>query len=182
VSDKDENNICSSYKIFCVKRKAKYIALTFTPALTHYPTTYDFLDICKLAINKIDDIDHAGDDMGEKRQSSLQIKGPRIFMQWLRDFWHDIYFPNPASENVQYWKDKIPIIFSNNPDLHKSFVEHTKCNLSTLSGHMMLDFYCQRLYQLLWSIIKSCMTNVVYLGEGTLSSNSCLTTTCQNFV
>jgi hypothetical protein len=140
VSDKDENNICSSYDIFCIKSKAKYLALTLTLALTHYPTTHDFLDICKLAIDKIDDIDHSGDVVGEKRQSNLQIKSPRTIMQWLRDFRRDSYFPNPASNRVQYWNNKIPAIFSNNPDLHKSFVQHAKCNLSTLSGHMMLDF------------------------------------------
>jgi hypothetical protein len=76
--------LCTSFDIFVIRLKARYLSVTLTQVLIDYEDTANFLDICATAIQKIDDInfdgttsDNVNDDKG-----IIRISSPRILMQW----------------------------------------------------------------------------------------------------
>jgi hypothetical protein len=147
VEDHDEDNVCTPYEIFCLQKKAKYLAITLMHALKLYETTTNFLDICTAAINTVEEMDYDGyevlSDCEDECDVQMKIKNPKTIMHWLRTYRRKCCFPNPASARVKYWKNKLPPIFSNNPDLYNSFKDYARANLNKLSGELLLEYMYQ---------------------------------------
>jgi hypothetical protein len=76
------------------------------------------LNICKSAIDVIDEVDYDGCDAG----GNGRIKNPQTIMQWYCLF-HDnnAQFPNPGVARLRQ-KTSLPLLFHNNPDLYTSFM------------------------------------------------------------
>jgi hypothetical protein len=145
VNDKDVNDICSPYDVFVLRLKARYLAVTLKVALTKYETTTDFLDICSIAIDKINKIDYeeqdlVSDDDEDDNFTPMKITNPRTIMEWLRIFRQSSSFPNPSVVRQGHWKNKLPKFFENNPDLYQSFLAYARSHLSTLNGEMLHDY------------------------------------------
>jgi hypothetical protein len=144
IEDHDKENVCTPYEIFCLQKKAKYLSITLIHALKLYENTTNFLDICTAAINTVEEMDYDGyevlSDCTDECDMQLKIKNPRTIMHWLHTYRCKCWFPNPASAHVRYWKNKLPTIFSNIPDLYNSFKEYTCTNLNKLFGELLLDY------------------------------------------
>jgi hypothetical protein len=56
VDDEEIENQCTAHDIFVIQLKCKYLAVTLTHALTHYSSTINFSDICKYAIEKVNQL------------------------------------------------------------------------------------------------------------------------------
>ncbi len=130
--------------MYNLRTKAKYLAVLLNCALSHYANTVSFMDICNLAIKKIDDLDFDGCVSIEElvsndsnKVNATRIRHPRTLMRWLQTFRCSNNFPNPYHLRKNHWRCKLPSIFRNNPELHQSFLEYARSNLDTLSGEML---------------------------------------------
>jgi hypothetical protein len=148
ISDKDHSiELCTPHDVFILRLKAKYLAVTLIHALVMYESMTDFLDICSHAIQKINEIDNMElegleeDNMITKDKNMYHIQNPCTIVEWLCVFHHSTSFPNPAAICQCHWKNKLPTIFQNNPDLHQSLIGYTRANpLPTLSGGLIHQF------------------------------------------
>jgi hypothetical protein len=144
ISDKDHSiELCTPHDVFVLRLKARYLAVTLTHALVMYESTTDFLDICRYAIqkiNEVDDMELEGLEEETKDKNMYYIQNPRTIMEWLRIFRRTTSFPNPAAIRQCHWKNKLPAIFQNNPDLHQSLIAYARANLSTLSGELIHQY------------------------------------------
>jgi hypothetical protein len=152
LDDKDEKDLCSSYDIFSIQVKCKYLAATLSKALIHYDTTLTFNEICASAIDKVNEFDFDGivdedvcDDTDSTANSPnhsafMKITNPKTVMTWLRTFRCDNNFPNPARVRSDRWDKGLPRIFNNNPELYFNLMKYLRSNLSTLSGAMVHEY------------------------------------------
>jgi hypothetical protein len=141
LDDNDKDNPCTPFEIFSVQLKAKYLSVTLSVALELYASTINFLDICSIAIDKVNDLDGGGDGGDLDTEKKIKkVTNARTVMQWLHDYRRECCFVNPSASRARFWKDKKPTIFSNNSDLYDAFMAYTNDNLSTLSGEMMRSY------------------------------------------
>jgi hypothetical protein len=144
LDDHDDNDTCTPFEIFSIQLKAKYLAVTLSVALEKYASTVNFLDICDIAIKKVNELDGGDDGANLDNEKKIQkVTDARTIMQWLRNYRRKSCFPNPSRERVNFWKCRKPVIFSNNPDLYCAFMAYANDNLSTLSGEMMHTYLFQ---------------------------------------
>jgi hypothetical protein len=77
IDDFDNNKLCTPLDVFNIRLKSKYLSITLTQALCKYELS-TFLNICKSAIDVIDEVDcDVCDADGNGR-----IKNPQTIMQW----------------------------------------------------------------------------------------------------
>jgi hypothetical protein len=139
ISDTEADDLCTPHDVFNLRLKARYLAATLSHALVLYESTADFLDICKRGIQTINETDgYVHDENNDEK--IIQIHNPRTIMEWLRIFRRTSSFPNPAVVRQCHWKNKLPAIFQNNPDLHQSLVSYARANLATLSGELIHQY------------------------------------------
>jgi hypothetical protein len=79
--------------------------------LTHYSSTLNFSDICRYAIEKVNQLDFVwccdddneevdcnnDNDESNNNKKIIQIKNPDTIMLWWRTFCVNSSFPNPAA-------------------------------------------------------------------------------------
>jgi hypothetical protein len=143
ISDKETSELCTPHDVFVLRLKARCLAATLSHALILYESTVDFLEICKLGIQTINEIDGCVCDENDEHDKIMQIYNPRTIMECLHIFRRTSSFPNPAVVHQCHWKNKLPAIFQNNPDLHQSLISYARSNLATLS--------CELIHQYLFS-------------------------------
>jgi hypothetical protein len=107
VNDKDVNDICTPYDVFVLRLKAQYLAVTLKVALTKYETTTNFLEICSIAIDKINKIDYeeqelVSDDDEDDNFTPMKITNPRTIMEWLCIFHQSSYLAMPSQTAVTF--------------------------------------------------------------------------------
>jgi hypothetical protein len=61
IDDCDTDNTCTPFEIFSIQLKAKYLAITLSVALDLYTSNRNFLDICTIAIKRVNELDGGGD-------------------------------------------------------------------------------------------------------------------------
>jgi hypothetical protein len=61
LDNRDDNDTCTPFEIFSIQLKAECLAITLSVALELYASNRNFLDICDIAIKKVNELD-GGDD------------------------------------------------------------------------------------------------------------------------
>jgi hypothetical protein len=87
--------LCTPHDVFVIQLKCKCLVATLIHALTHYTSTVNFIDICKFAIEKVNNNDFNGfaDDMDhdtvcsegetDKDGKMMKITNADTVMCWL---------------------------------------------------------------------------------------------------
>jgi hypothetical protein len=152
VDDRDSSNVCSTYDVFFLQQKARYLAVSLSLALELW-NSLPFIDICQRAIDTIRLFDFPDgeeyencseeddDDENNNRRRLFTIREPRTIMKWLRIFRRTSTFPNPSISRLG--KRQVPIFFQNNPDLYTSFNAHVRSNLDTISSESIHQYLFQ---------------------------------------
>jgi hypothetical protein len=136
VDDGDKDDECTSYEIFWLRLKARYLAVALTEALGNYSNGQTFYQSCVSAITKIDEIDFDG-SCTNGPDSNMRVGNPSTIMRWFRSFRPNCCFPNPSIKRTHRYDEKIPLVLQNNPDLYEAFMSHARSNLECLSAEMM---------------------------------------------
>jgi hypothetical protein len=121
VDDNNVGNVCSKYDVFMLQMKAKYLAVTFTQALSQYEQGTMSFSICTNALAKIDDVEFDGFEhppLTDNEPKHIRITDPCTIMRWIHIFCMGNCFLNPSGPQYSTKSDR-PFIFENNLDLHK---------------------------------------------------------------
>ncbi len=76
VDDFNNTKLCTPHDVFNIRLKSKYLSVALTKALSKYKLS-TFLNICKSAIDVIDEVDYDGCDT----RGNGRIKNPQTIMQ-----------------------------------------------------------------------------------------------------
>ena len=128
LDDFDQNNLCTSFDIFNIQMKCRYVVMALRLAEKEMPRL-TWKQCCHRAVEQVNGF--------EGHQYIRNLETVRIWHHTIRE--SNDCFPNPQIVR-RGAAPRLPPLLENNPDLKEGLLKHAKENLNDLSGEMMFTY------------------------------------------